>query len=54
MKPKKGIVSPYVEIEIVGADFDNEKRKTATICKKYFNCHHRIIGLLTVNEFFYI
>ena len=33
MKPGRGIVSPFVEIELVGADYDNAKVKTATICK---------------------
>lgn len=37
MKPKKGIVSPYVEIEVVGTDFDTEKSKTGTIQENGFN-----------------
>ena len=33
MKPARGIWSPFVEIELVGADHDNAKVKTAAICK---------------------
>lgn len=31
MKPGKGNVSPFVEIEILGAEFDNAKCKTCTV-----------------------
>lgn len=37
MKPKKGIVSPYIEVEVVGADFDNDKQKSSTISENGFN-----------------
>ncbi|XP_064466965.1 1-phosphatidylinositol 4,5-bisphosphate phosphodiesterase gamma-1-like isoform X2 [Ornithodoros turicata] len=31
MKSGRGIVSPFVEVEIIGADFDNSRYKTGTI-----------------------
>ncbi|XP_018494683.1 1-phosphatidylinositol 4,5-bisphosphate phosphodiesterase gamma-1 [Galendromus occidentalis] len=37
MKPGRGIVSPFVEIELVGADYDNAKVKTATISDNGLN-----------------
>ena len=36
MKSKRGLVSPFVEIEIVGLDCDNSKYKTVTIRKYIF------------------
>jgi hypothetical protein len=36
MKSKRGLVSPFVEIEIVGLDCDNSKYKTVTIRKLKF------------------
>lgn len=33
MKSGRGIVSPYIEVEVIGADYDCAKQKTVTICK---------------------
>ena len=36
-KSGRGMVSPYIEIEICGADYDNSKFKTKTISDNGFN-----------------
>lgn len=36
-KSVRGMVSPFVEVEIVGADYDNAKFKTKTISDNGFN-----------------
>ena len=36
-KTGRGIVSPFVEVEICGADYDNAKFKTKTISDNGFN-----------------
>ena len=36
-KSGRGMVSPYVEVEICGADYDNNKFKTKTITDNGFN-----------------
>ena len=36
-KSVRGMVSPYIEIEICGADYDNSKFKTKTISDNGFN-----------------
>lgn len=35
-KSGRGIVSPYVEVEVLGADYDNGKFKTKTISDNGF------------------
>lgn len=39
MKSGRGIVSPFVEVEIVSADYDSCKCKTATI-RKFHSYFH--------------
>ena len=36
-KSRKGMVSPYIEVEICGADYDNAKYKTKTVHDNGFN-----------------
>lgn len=37
MKPGRGIVSPFVELELIGADYDNAKCKTPTLADNGLN-----------------
>lgn len=39
MKSKRGLVSPFVEIEIVGLDCDTSKYKSVTIGKYVLTVH---------------